>query len=210
MRKTGGWILAGVLALSGCSSSSDVDTDAQKYEAYYQTVLTNDTWMDGSLYFSLSAEMSQVEDGSYRYYIFLDDAQIAMYQIAMIAVENDTPYGQGDKMMPNIGIMGSSTYTMIPNQAAPELGFVKGLVISGESEDPSLDLKVLVEWKDKSLDRVSRAFIAFTLDESGWVSSSEPSFSNLSEADAAAGAEATAEASESSAAESTVPSEESN
>jgi hypothetical protein len=209
MRKTGGWILAGMLVLSGCSSSSEVDTDVQKYEAYYQTVLTNDTWMDGSLYFSLSAEMSQVEDGSYRYYIFLDNAQIAMYQIAMIAVENDTPYGQGDKMMPSIGIMGSSTYTMIPNQAAPELGFVKGLVISGECEDPSVDLKVLVEWKDKSLDRVSRAFIAFTLDESGWVSSSEPSFSNLSEADAT-GAEATSDASESNAAESPVPSEESN
>ena len=97
-----------------------------------------------------------------------------MYDIAMIAVENDTAYDANAKMMPNIGIMGSGAYTMIPNQYNPDRGFVKGLVISGETQDDSITLKVLVEWRDKDLENVERAFIGFTLTTDGWVSSSTP------------------------------------
>lgn len=172
-------LIAAMLAVSllcgcGTASSRETNTDAANYETYYRTVSSNEDWMDGSYYFTLSGEMAQVEDGSYRYYVFLDDARIAMYDIAMIAVENDTAYDANAKMMPNIGIMGSGAYTMIPNQYNPDRGFVKGLVISGETQDDSITLKVLVEWRDKDLENVERAFIGFTLTTDGWVSSSTP------------------------------------
>ncbi len=176
MKKFRIFFLALLLCLGGCKNSSSQHAVPQdtRYQTYYNAVLRNEKWKDGSLYYALSAQMTHLEDGSYRFYIFLDHARIAMYDIALLAVMNDVPYSQADMMMPNIGIMGKNTYTMIPNQYDPQNGYVKGLVISGESTEASIDLKMMIEWKDKSLEHVSREFIRFTLTEEGWTSSDDP------------------------------------
>ena len=177
MKKIRILFLTMVFFLGGCdmfpSSQTTVAEDA-KYSTYYRAVSRNEKWKDGSFYYSLSAQMTRLDDGSYRFYIFLDQARVAMYDIAVLAVMNDIAYPDATMMMPNIGIMGKNTYTMIPNQYDPENGFVKGLVLSGESTEASVDLKLLVEWKDKALEHVNREFIRFTLTEEGWTSSGDP------------------------------------
>ena len=169
--------LIAVLFFVGCKNSASSEhtlPEDDRYQTYYNAISRNEKWKDGSLYYSVSAQMVQLDDGSYRFYVFLDHARIAMYDIALLAVMNDVPYREATVMMPNIGILGKNTYTMIPNQYDPQNDYVKGLVISGESDAASVDLKMMIEWKDKSLEHVSREFIRFTLTEEGWTSADDP------------------------------------
>ncbi len=160
--------LTGMLMLSGCSASKNGTSAAMtSYQGYYTAVEDNDKFVETSLYYTLSSEMSELPDGTHRYYIVLDEVQIAMYDVVMLAVENDTPYDQADKMMPSIGILDDTEYNLLPFQSYTQNGYVKGLVISGECADAEVKLKLLVEWKDKNQERTTREFFSFVLTMSG-------------------------------------------
>ena len=73
--------------LAGCFARKENSTNFAAYEGFYKSILDNDKFQEGSLYYQISAEMSTLADGTHRYYIFLDDAQIAMYDVVMLAVE---------------------------------------------------------------------------------------------------------------------------
>jgi hypothetical protein len=161
--------LAMTMLLGGCSKSSDSSSSAAMiaYQGYYNAIEDNEKFVGSSLYYTISCEMSELPDGTHRYYIFLDEAQVAMYDVVMIAVENDVPYDQAAKMMPSVGILDSTEYTLIPYQSYTDGGYVKGLVLSGECTDASISLKVLVEWKDKNLEKTTREFLSFDLTMDG-------------------------------------------
>ncbi|NCB32836.1 MAG: hypothetical protein EOM64_02965 [Erysipelotrichia bacterium] len=166
--------LSGLLMLSGCTASiNGVSPAMTSYQGYYTAVEDNDKFIESSLYYHLSSEMSEMPDGTHRYYIFLDQPQIAMYDVMMLAVENDTPYDEADKMMPSIGILDNADYNLIPFQSYTENGYVKGLVISGECTDSNVKLKLLVEWKDKNQERTTREFFSFDLTMDGSVPQNE-------------------------------------
>ena len=92
-------LTAALLLCSGCTVEKK-DAEAASlasYEGYYKAVADNSRFQKGSLYYSISAEMSQLPDGTHRYYVFLDNPQVAMYDIVMMAVENDTALAAVEK-----------------------------------------------------------------------------------------------------------------
>ncbi len=157
-----------VFMLAGCASRKDDSANMAAYEGYYKSIQDNDRFQEGSLYYQISAEMSTLADGSHRYYIFLDDAQIAMYDVVLLAVEDGLSFDTNDRMMPSIGIFESQDYSLIPNQARTDKGFVKGLVLSGETAQDSLDIRMLVEWRDKNKENAHREYLSFTITEEGY------------------------------------------
>ena len=151
------------MLLAGCATSkTSSDVKLELYETYYNAISDNISFAADSDYYSVSYEMIQLADGSYRYYVFFDEPKIAMYDIVILGVEDEIPYAKAEKMMPSIGIF-DSHYAMIPYQVNSSEGFVKGLAISGESEMPFLQLKTLVEWKDISGKNVEREYLLLML-----------------------------------------------
>lgn len=159
-------LLLGIIVLfllSGCTFKKD-DASAQiNYQSYYQSILDNDKFVGYSNYYAVSAERMQADDGSYRYYIFIDHPQIAMYNIRVMAIENDVPYEENRKMTPSFGILEGKDYHMIPYQINSEKGYVKGISISGDSDSEENNIKMVVVWTDEK-HNTYREYIAFTLD----------------------------------------------
>ena len=91
-----------------------------------------------------------------------------MYDVVMLAVEDDIPFDSAEKMMPSIGVFEKKDYSLVPFQTRVTAGYVKGLVISGECDQPSVNLKLMVEWRDQSRKNSVREYLAFTLDSSGY------------------------------------------
>lgn len=151
--------------LAGCSLQSDVDEQYESridtYQTYYTEVLGNGHYEEESEYFSLSYEMTEVEGDGYRYYVILDEPVIAMYNVMMIAVENNIPFEECDKMVPSFGIF-EDRVSLVPGQVNYEAGFAKGISISGESDEDHIDLLILVRWKNSS-DQQMSACISHTI-----------------------------------------------
>ena len=153
------------LFLTGCSKKeSNEDSTAILYESYYESISSNTSYVETSEKYSLSAELTKVASGSYCYKIILDDAQVAMYDIVMMVVEDDVSYADSSKMMPSVGIYDDS-YSLIPNQVNRNRNYVKGVVLSGETTNNSITLKLLVEWSNKSHEKTFREFWNITLNE---------------------------------------------
>lgn len=158
-----------MILMAGCGmGKSTAATNITAYQGYYQSIIDNDKFMNSSSYYSVSGELTQIGDGTYRYYIFLDDAQIAMYNVVLMVVENDLAFDETHKMMPSIGVFEKGSYSLIPNQSRTDAGYVKGLVLSGECDSDSINLKMLVEWRDKKKETVHREYLEFPLTTSGF------------------------------------------
>lgn len=154
------------LFLTGCSSSGTSSKELTLYQEEYAKILENTSYVVSSDAYSLDGEMSRQEDGTYTYVLVLDQARQAMYNVKMMAVENDTAYADTDKMMPSIGIF-DGPYAMIPGQVNTDEGYVKGLAASGSVEESSVDLKILISWTDEDSSETYEDFYHVTLDESG-------------------------------------------
>lgn len=162
------------LMLTGCSSKSDtLSTDhtvnqsqMEIYETYYDAVMSEDSFMEDSENYTISTEMNKVPDGTYRYYVIFDEPKTAMFNCIILAVENDTSYKDAGKMMPSAGIFDTPS-NMIPNQVNYDDGYVKGIALSGETDQNTVDLKILVQWTNQDGSHTQREFIhrALTADD---------------------------------------------
>ena len=156
-------LLIGLL-LCGCTRNSKDNLNQagiETYETYYTEVISNGHYTETSQYFTLSYEMIRVEDGSYRYYIILDDPKIAMYNVMMIAVENGVSYQECETMVPSFGIF-EDRVSLVPGQVNYEEAYVKGISISGQSDKDTMDLLILVRWKSSDGTQMS-AYIQHTV-----------------------------------------------
>lgn len=154
--------LASIL-LVGCSTSSDDSTAL--YEDYYNLISANTTYVTSSTNYSLSAELVETED-SYAYYVIVDEPQVAMYNVKIMAIANDVAYEDATAMMPSIGIF-DGPYHLVPNQVNVEEGYAKGLTISGESDNDSVNLSIMVEWCEDDEETITREFHHIALTTSG-------------------------------------------
>ncbi len=164
-----------VIALSfllGACGAKNTDGDVTRYETYYRAIEENTKYITASENYTISAEMTQWDDGTYRYYLIFDEPRISMYDIVIMAVEDNRPYEEAIKMMPSSGIF-DATSSMIPNQVNSKAGFVKGLIISGECDEQPVELDIMVEWKDRSGKNVTREFITMELGMEGIISGGE-------------------------------------
>lgn len=153
-------VLAALIFCSGClRKTNDAAAKNESYKAYYEAAVSGTAFMEQSDYYSVNATMAELPDGRYTYYIFIDDPKIALYSITAIAVENGVEYSESGRMMPSSGIF-DTKYSMIPNQVNKDSGFVKGIVLSGETANAEISLNLLVEWKDKTGKDVYREFLS--------------------------------------------------
>ena len=148
-----------ICMLSGCAKK-EAETNAamELYESYYTEVLNTKNYLDSSDYFSISTEMTQLSDGTYRYYVIIDNPKTEMYHCRIFAVENDIAFADNDKMMPSLGVFDTDV-SLVPNQVDKSKGLMKGLVISGESSEDHIKLKFVVEWRDQSNKQVVKQYI---------------------------------------------------
>ncbi|MEA5026263.1 MAG: hypothetical protein VB012_01250 [Erysipelotrichaceae bacterium] len=165
MRK---WLIVTMLLLLvvGCTNKTE-STDKIKLENYayiYQTITDNDTFNTVSSFYDMQVVMTKISDAEYRYDIIIDDPKIAMYNIKMMAVENNIEYSMADKMMPSIGIFDDSEYNMVPYQVNVDLGYVAGLIISGTTDSSIVNLKIRITWKDYSKVVETKEYYNVTVD----------------------------------------------
>ena len=159
MKKVFAAVLAIFITCSGClKKTNDAAAKNESYKTYYESAASGNSFLSSSDYYSVTATMAELPDGKYTYYIFIDDPQIALYSITAIAVENGVEYSDTNKIMPSSGIF-DTKYSMIPNQVNKDAGYVKGIVLSGETDQPEVDLRLLIEWKDKTGKDTYREFL---------------------------------------------------
>lgn len=164
-------ILALLLLFTGCTnnSASIEEEKLEKYKNYYESITDNAAFTAISSFYDIQVVMNRLGDGTYRYDIIIDNPRIAMYDIEVIAVENDMLYSQSlleNKMMPTLGVFEDDTieYNMIPNQVNLDSGYIRGISISGISTTAVIDLKIRVSWKDYTKVNTTREFIELTGD----------------------------------------------
>ena len=156
-------LLALLISLCACSQDPGkaVVDSKQRYMDMIEIIEGNDTFLSESKYYNVSVDMAKINDG-YRFYVTIDNAQIALYDIEAMAIEKGVDYTS--TMAANIGIFEDTQYNMIPYQSNPDEGFVKGVVMSGVTKNPSTTLYILVQYKSSDLSSQSREI--FKLDVS--------------------------------------------
>lgn len=161
-----------------CSCKTDTkkqDTTVANttYEGYYKAIEDNSRFQSDSIYFSIDGDMVRMQDGTYRFYITIDEPQVAMYDVSTLAVVDRILFDNATVMMPSLGIFETNAYHMIPYQANAKKGYVKGIVISGESNSEPIHIQMLVEWYDRTHENQHREFLEFDLDINGIVPEEE-------------------------------------
>lgn len=157
------------LLLAGCARKEAEPASLVKYRSYYTAISESTEYIEESASYSLELEMTALDKGGFSYYIVVDEPRVSMYDVVVMAVEDDIPYVSSAGMMPSIGIF-DGPYTMIPNQVNREDGFVKGVIASGVADSDPVSLKILVEWKDRYKENTYRDFYHVQLSCDGIVS----------------------------------------
>ena len=146
--------------LFGCNIDNKRIDPTERYMDMADLINSYDTFLDHSNYFDIHGEIDIIEEseykGKYRFYIFIDNPRIAMYDVEAMAIEKNKDYES--QMAANIGIFDEIEYTLIPNQANPDKGYYKGIVISGISEKANTSLYVLVQWRNSEMSLLHREF----------------------------------------------------
>ena len=151
------------LLLVGCQKGNQEEIAYGRYNELLTQLVTNTSFNASSEYFDASLEVAELDDGTYRYYVFIDGARIAMYDVIALAYLENSDLE--NEMQPSIGIFDTIDYTFIPNQEKREDGYVKGLVLSGLSDTKSFEVKLLIEWYDKELTNRSMEYLLLSSNE---------------------------------------------
>ena len=154
-------LLLCLLILGGCSNTAvnEVSSD-DRYNDMVELVETNKNYLTVSEYNDITIDIASI-GGGYRYYIFIDNPRIALYNISVIALEDGVDYKTS--MAPSVGIFEGKTYNMIPNQTNSDKGYVKGMVLSGTTTNENPHIKLLVQYQDKMLTNTYRDYFEFDI-----------------------------------------------
>lgn len=164
MRKYGIGFLICIL-LVGCSKSEIIVKE--KFESYklnYQSILNTTQFKSSSRNFGISSSITDLNDGTFRYDVFVDEPNIAMYDVEILVIVDNGLLLISDDMMPSIGIYEDAEYYLIPYQVNTELGYQKGFNLNGIVNSDTMNLKVLVMWKDYFKIKTEREYFSFDLD----------------------------------------------
>lgn len=138
-----------LILLSGCASGiSEDQLKIETYKTMYTDIFNATVFKTASDYYAVSAALSDLGSGSYRYDVFVDDAKVAMYDVEILLILDDGSLVISDNMMPSIGIFEGKTYYMIPYQVNTEANYVQGFNLNGLASALPVRLKMVVQWKD--------------------------------------------------------------
>ena len=140
------------IMLTGCHSN---DASLKLYNEMIDILTSAEDFNTQSKYFNVTYEVTSTNDGL-RYYIVIDNPAMAMYDVNVIAFEEgaDTE----NEFAPNAGIF-DSDINLVPNQINKDMGYVKGISVSGLCSDESKTVLCLVQWKDEKNLKVYREFL---------------------------------------------------
>ncbi len=161
-------IVAAVLVLLlavGCQSATDKQYEAnlQRYDAYYTAILNNDKFQGSSEYFDIFAVMNKLSDTEYRYDVIIDSPRVAMYDVEVLVIENGKSLEIADEIMPCIGLFEEHDFNLVPFQINLDAGFAEGFGLNGLVENPIVNLKVMVVWKDYAKVQQKREYFDLTV-----------------------------------------------
>lgn len=142
-----------LLLLNGCALLPEKDDNDVLYLSLIDSLNLRDSsgFIAKSEIFDVTFELSELNNG-YRYYVTIDNPKYAMYGVSILAIEDGVDYS--DKMAANAGVFEDNDYYLIPGQANPSKGYVKGISISGISNslEEKPKLKVIVQWHSSKQD----------------------------------------------------------
>lgn len=154
-------VLMMCILLTGCGFdvTKDVSVDS-RYEDMIELLTTNEKFAIDSNYYDVSYDIVKLNEG-YRYYIYIDNPRIALYNVQVLAIEDGVDYSR--YMAANVGIFEDTKYHLVPNQTNIDKGYVKGLMISGITEKNELEIKLMVCWSDRVSSTNEREYIQMHL-----------------------------------------------
>jgi hypothetical protein len=159
-----GWLVL-LLLLSGClQQPRDVafERALTVFESHYFSILDNDRFLNSSNYFNISIEKYELSN-QYRYDLIIDDPQVAMYDVVIVIVENNQDFESLSSLTPSLGVFDASV-NLVPNQINLSKGFPKGILLSGISTESTIQLRVMVAWKDYYKLKQSREYFILDID----------------------------------------------
>ena len=148
-----------VIGLFGCSESNSVAQT--KYYDMLKLISEREEFLSSSDNFAVSAEISNISEGRFRYFVTVDNPRIAMYEVEILAIEEGKEYI--NEVAANAGVLLDEIYNMVPNQSDLNRGYISGINISGETSNEHPVLYVLVQWHNKELTIVSREYFRIEL-----------------------------------------------
>lgn len=149
-------ILLCLFTLVGCQGASN--SDLKLYNEMIEILSNADDFASSSKYFSTTFEVTSTSEGQ-RYYIVIDNPNIAMYDVSVIAFEEDAD--TENAFAPNAGIF-DEEINIVPNQINKDKGYVKGISISGLLTNNNPVVYCLVQWKDDKNTKVFREYLKLT------------------------------------------------
>lgn len=148
-----------VIGLFGCSDSNSAAET--KYYDMLKLISEREEFLSSSDNFAVSAEISNISEGRFRYFVTVDNPRIAMYEVEILAIEEGKEYI--NEVAANAGVLLDEIYNMVPNQSDLNRGYISGINISGETSNEHPVLYVLVQWHNKELTIVSREYFRIEL-----------------------------------------------
>lgn len=152
-----------VLSLMACTSTDRDAIKSDHYKALYTELLNKLDTTPSSVYFTVNTSLTALDGARYRYDVFIDEPQVAMYDLEILVIVDNGSLVISETMMPSIGVFDDKEYHMLPYQVNPENGFVKGFGLNGISDQSTVKLKILVSWKDVNRITTTKAFIGLTV-----------------------------------------------
>jgi len=151
-----------VILLTSCSYYEDTASTANLYYDLVELLQSQESFQSSSTYYDVTYELVQESEGVYYYFISIDNAQIALYNVEALAVVEGVDYTK--EMAASIGIFEDTKYSLIPNQSNVSEGFVKGVTISGACASPSIDVRLMVRWDNRSGMTNTKEYLRFTIE----------------------------------------------
>lgn len=165
-----------LLALTGCKSDDTISSSAnERYLDLISQLITREDFKESSEYFDITSDITSINNG-YRYYITIDNAKMAMYEIEAIAIEKDVDYSS--EMAANIGLFEDSKYSIIPGQVNVNDGYVRGINISGISSNDNPTVYLCVIWHNKDLSITHREYFKLEIGDKENQTSNEETDTN--------------------------------
>ena len=146
-----------LLCLAGCSPVNNEisEGDLMRYKDFIHLIENNGDFVEQSEFFDFEVVTEKIDSG-YSFYLIIDNPRYAMYHVGAVAIIDGHDYQ--NEMAPNVGIFGTETYNLIPNQSNVKNGYYKGILLNGLSSKESFDLKFVVSWTNNKHDQLSYVY----------------------------------------------------